>query len=176
MKLNELYELKCNEWSDIQHHLPKLKELSSQCNHVTEFGVRSGVSTIGLLSGQPKKLISYDIHPCPSFLWDVEEQTDFRFIQQDVLNTSIEPTDFLFIDTLHTYQQLSQELNLHSSKVRKWIGFHDTETFGLQGENYEGKIVEGLRKAIYEFLESNPQWRQVYHSKESNGFTLIEKL
>lgn len=175
MKLNELYDLKCNEWSDIYYHLPKLKELSSQSNHVTEFGVRGGVSTIALLSGQPQKLISYDIHPCPSFLWDVTESTDFRFIQQNVLNITIEPTDFLFIDTLHTYQQLSRELYLHSSNVRKWIAFHDTELFGLQGENYEGKVVEGLRKAINEFLESNPNWKQIYHTSENNGLTIIEK-
>lgn len=176
MVLNNLYEQKCNEVSDIYFHLPKLKELSSQSNHVTEMGVRSGNSTIALLAGEPQTLISYDVNPIPQYLLELKHKTNFQFNQKNVLNISIEPTDFLFIDTLHTYQQLSQELNLHSSKVRKWIAFHDTETFGLVGENYEGKVVEGLRKAIYEFLESNPNWKQIYHSKENNGLSVIERL
>jgi hypothetical protein len=31
-----------------------------------------------------------------------------------------------FIDTLHTGEQLRQELRLHSSRVRKYIVLHDT--------------------------------------------------
>lgn len=176
MELNKLYHEKCNEWSDIYYHLPKLKELSSQSTHVTEFGVRGGNSTIALLSGNPKTLISYDINPAPLFLFDLDKNTEFKFIQQNVLSVSIQPTDFLFIDTLHSYEQLSKELHLHSSKVRKWIAFHDTETFGLRGENYEGKIVDGLRKAINEFLEWNPSWKTIYQTSENNGLTIIQKL
>lgn len=176
MELNKLYQEKCNEVSDIYYHLPKLKELASQSNHVTEFGVRSGNSTIALLAGEPQTLISYDVNPAPHFLLSLKHNTNFQFNQKNVLHVTIEPTDFLFIDTLHTYQQLYQELNLHSSKVRKWIAFHDTETFGLVGENYEGKVVQGLRKAIYEFLEQNQNWNKIYHSSENNGLTVIEKL
>ena len=175
MQLDKLYQEKCNEVSDIYFHLPKLKELSSKSNHVTEFGVRGGNSTIALLAGEPKTLISYDVNPAPSSLLQLKHNTNFQFNQKNVLNVSIEPTDFLFIDTLHTYEQLSQELYLHGSKVRKWIAFHDTELFGLRGENYEGKHVEGLRKAIYEYIEHNP-WRQIYQTSENNGLTVIERL
>ena len=176
MELNKLYEQKCNEVSDIYYHLPKLKELSSKSNHVTEFGVRGGNSTIALLAGQPQKLISYDINPCPKFLWDIEENTDFRFFQKNVLNIEIDPTDFLFIDTLHTYEQLSQELKLHGSKVSKWIAFHDTKLFGMRGENYEGKEVDGLWKAIGEFLCENPNWYPCYITEENNGLAVIERF
>lgn len=176
MELNKLYQEKCNEQSDIYYHLPKLKELSSESNHVTEFGVRSGSSTIALLSGEPEVLISYDINPAPQYLLELKHKTNFQFNQKNVLNVTIEPTDFLFIDTLHNYEQLSRELNLHSSKVKKWIAFHDTETYGLVGENYEGKHLQGLRKAINEFLEWNPNWSMVYHTSKNNGLSVIEKL
>ena len=178
LNLEEKYKELCNTPSDINEHLPKLREIGEKVSHITEFGVRGGVSTTSLLASNPKKLICYDMNPIPNSLYELAEQTDvdFRFIQTNVLHTYIEPTEFLFIDTLHTYEQLSQELYLHSSKVSKYIAFHDTELFGLRGENYEGKFVEGLRKAINEFLQVNPQWKQVYQTSINNGLTIIEKL
>jgi len=41
--------------------LPILKKYASMCDYITEMGVEYGHSTIALLSGYPKKMISYDI-------------------------------------------------------------------------------------------------------------------
>lgn len=171
--LNNLYQQYCNTPSDINEHLPKLKELGEQCNHITEFGVRTGVSTLALLSSQPQHLISYDINPFSQYQMykSIQGITEFNFVQSDTLKINIEETDFLFIDTLHTYKQLSQELNLHHHKVRKWIALHDTHTFGENGEH--GEL--GLNYAVEIFLENNKEWSIVYKTNKNNGLTVLEK-
>jgi hypothetical protein len=51
--------------SDIHAHLLRLAQLARECNHVTEFGVRSGMSTFAFLHGLSNKsrpvLRSYDL-------------------------------------------------------------------------------------------------------------------
>ena len=53
--LEELFKKACSTESDINQHVSTLKEYSSfpfsGCRSVAEFGVRGGISTIGLLSG-----------------------------------------------------------------------------------------------------------------------------
>lgn len=173
-ELRNLYNKACLTHSDINYHLPKLKEIGEKVNHITEFGVRTGVSSIALLFSQPHTLISYDINPFEGFeeLFSVKGDTNYQFIQKSVLDTNIQETDFLFIDTLHTYDQVKQELELHSSRVRKYIGFHDTHLFGMNGETPNSK---GLNKAIIEFLDKNTQWSIIYNTSENNGLLVLEK-
>lgn len=172
--LQSLYHSYCLTHSDINYHLPKLKEIGEKVNHITEFGVRTGVSSVALLSSKPHTLISYDINPFnqSQLLDSLKGDTNYQFIQKSVLEIEIEETDFLFIDTLHTYDQLKQELELHSSKVRKFIAFHDTHLFGTNGELPN---TQGLNLAIIEFLNNNTQWSIIYNTSENNGLLVLEK-
>ncbi len=45
MKIIDIYNNLCNEKSDINEHLPTLKRYAEKCDHITEMGVRSVVST-----------------------------------------------------------------------------------------------------------------------------------
>jgi len=173
----EKYLKVCNISTDINEHLPTLKEYTEKCETVTEMGVRGIISTWAFLAGNPKKLVSYDIMH-PSFyggnlneVYEVAKDIDFRFIQENVLNVEIEPTDLLFIDTLHTYEQLSKELELHSGKVNKYIIMHDTTTFGDKGEN-----GLGLWYAIQEFLDKNKEWVIEARYTNNNGLTILRKV
>ena len=65
--LNEIYEKMCEKPSDINEHLPTLKKYASECDHITEMGVRTVVSTYALMMGKPKKLISIDITPIENY-------------------------------------------------------------------------------------------------------------
>ena len=47
--------------SDINEHIPTLIDYASECEHITEMGVRAITSTWAFLGAAPKKLISYDI-------------------------------------------------------------------------------------------------------------------
>ena len=160
--------------SDINEHVHALRSLAQRCEHVTEFGVRCGVSTVALLSGKPKTLRSYDLNGPPNLntLYSiVPPGTNWRFNTADTLEISIDPTDFLFIDTLHEYSQLSQELKLHGNKARKYIAFHDTVTFGIDGE----LGGHGLNRAIEEFQAENPHWVTMADFKNCNGLRVLRR-
>ena len=182
----------CNIDSDINLHLNTLRYYASQSKTIVEMGVRWVVSTWAFLEGHPKKLTSYDIvspeewkrgdRMSPVEEYAKENNIDFKFILQDVLTVKLPKTDLLFIDTWHVYDQLIQELNMHSSKVNKWIILHDTETFGEKGENSAYSIREkkeylGLKFAVNEFLQNNVDtWRLHEHYTFCNGLTILKRI
>lgn len=186
------YEIQKIIPSDINEHIPTLLKYAEECKHITEMGVRWVSSTWAFLYSKPNKLISYDIVRHEN-INEVEElskknELDFKFIEADVLKVEIEPTELLFIDTLHTYNQLIRELMLHSEKVSKYIVLHDTTTFGFKDEiNHETKsdIVkdlpiekEGLVKAVMDFLISPQGFNWVIHESynNNNGLTILKKI
>jgi len=174
ISLEDAYNKAANTPSDINEHVPTLKELASKCDHVTEFGVRTGVSTTGLLAAQPKRLVSYDLNDSPQAraLTNVKGKTEFDFIIGDSHNVDIEETDMLFIDTKHTGEHVYGELTRHHAKVKKWIAFHDTEIFGEKGEDGSPGLLHGLRR----FLKENPEWSVIRHDANNHGFTVISRL
>ena len=61
---------------------------------------------------------------------------------------------------------------MHPSKVKKYIGFHDTTTFAEVGEYKE----VGLWPAIEEFLSSNPEWVIAEKFENNNGLTILKRI
>jgi len=171
--IEQLYKERCEKVTDINQHLPLLRELAESVNHVTEFGVRFGNSTVALAAAQPMMLVSYDIEPIPK---DLEAKIvagmprfGFRFIQANVLEVEIEPTDMLFIDSHHTYKQLKEELRLHSGKVAKIIALHDTEFFAKVGQDGS---TPGLWQAVEEFMAGG-KFTNMDHYSNNNGLTVL---
>jgi len=171
MELEELYQERCEQTTDINEHLPLLRSLAAQVDHVTEFGVREGNSTIAFAVARPQMLISYDINPIPFLLEALLAHTGFRFIRANVLNVQIEPTDLLFIDTYHSCEQLRFELARHADKVRRFIVLHDTEAFGETGEDGN---KPGLAGAVKEFVEQGV-WQIHSELKNNNGLTVLAR-
>ncbi len=165
--------------SDIAEHLEVLRRFASTCQHVTEFGTRTGVSTTALLTAQPRKLVCYDLQRSreatilEAVAREPGRRTTLHFHQEDVLTAEIEPTELLFIDTLHTCEQMRQELARHAAKVSKYLVFHDTETFGQSGET---PGTQGIWPAIAEYLRQHPEWRLLLHRANNNGLTLLTRL
>jgi glycosyltransferase involved in cell wall biosynthesis len=175
--VKELYRRTCTTPSDIQAHLPTLRALARDCRHVTEFGTRMGTSTTAFLSASPAYLVCYDLQRLASV--EVLERaalqagkTRFVFHQADVRELEIGDTDLLFIDTWHVYEQLREELALHADKVRKYLVFHDTTTYGEQGETPGHR---GLWPAIKEFLQTNPDWTLAARYTHCNGLTILKR-
>lgn len=171
-KYNEL----CRTKSDINEHLPTIFKYAKMVSHITEFGVRRGVSTVAFLYSNPKELISYDISD-KKFSYKLFKQlippsTKFIFIKASTLEVEIKETDLLFIDTFHSYDQLSCELRLHGNKSKKYIIFHDTQTYGTIGMDNKDPA---LQKAIYEFIESNKWWFLKEEYENNNGLIIIER-
>ncbi len=188
-KVLDKYNGFCKQPSDINEHLPVLAKLAVECDHVTEMGVRAVVSTWALILGNPEVLRCYDIHKNRNIEEAIVEalaaSIDMKFIEADVLKVEIEETDMLFIDTLHQYSQLKKELALHAKKVKKYLAFHDVETYGVNGEPAEWQTPEimknyvkgdkGIMYAITEFMSENKEWKVKAHYKNNNGLLVLEK-
>ena len=163
--------------SDINENIHILYELAKECDTAVEMGVRTGVSTRAFLNTSVK-LLSFDVvlNPEVTKLFELARQKgkNAQYIQADVLDIEIEETDLLFIDTLHTYDQLKKELKLHGNQAKKYIVFHDTYTFGLKGETQIDN--KGLLSAIIEFMIKNPHWKFHKYTVNNNGFTVLKRI
>lgn len=161
--------------SDMVAHLPVLEYYASQCSHITELGVRNGQSTIAFLYGLPLDgvLESYDIEETKFVTWLKNKNLDkWRFHLQDTIAPSltINETDFIFFDSYHSYKQLSKELELHATKARKFLAFHDVASYATIGEN--GK-EEGVQRAIEEYISTNT-CKVVYRTNSCNGLLILQ--
>ena len=167
------YNFACTNRSDINEHIPVLTEYANSCEHVTEFGTRTGVSTWAWLASKAKTIRCFDIDKnVDSYLQPhrvamekhvPEKDFTFNCVSTIADKLEIEPTDLLFIDTDHTYEQCSKELKLHADKVKKFIIFHDTT------------LYPELNKAIEEFLNNNKNWNTREVLTNNNGLTVLER-
>lgn len=178
--IEEWYRARCASGSDINEHMPRLRELATQCDHVTEFGTRSGNSTIAFLAGLSARaedsgracvLESYDINaadvqpPACCAKWEFH-RADTRKLEV------ISETDLLFIDTLHDCEQVRAEL-MHAPKAKRWLVFHDTVLFGWREESTNG--LPGIMQAILEFLATDEghKWRVESHAVNNCGLLVL---
>ena len=171
LPIQELFRLAVSVKSDINEHCPKLRELASDCDTVVEFGHRPTVSTVALLAGQPKKFITYSTNP-PRNLADLKSaigSTRFEFRQGDSLSVEIPKCDLLFIDTKHTSSQLWAEFQRHLAKVTRYIVLHDTQIFGIRGEDGQDGLISAIRRLVNEY----PEWAIIYHTSANYGLTVL---
>jgi cephalosporin hydroxylase len=189
-KIFEIYLQQKENISDINQHIETLYDLGKECSHITEMGVRWVSSTWPFVYSKPDKMISYDIKKNPNIEKVIslceEYSINYEFEEKDVLEVEIEPTELLFIDTLHTYNQLIKELELHSNKVSKYIVLHDTTHFGRIDEviySHASDIIkksqttkQGLMTAIEDFLltELGQSWEIFRIYTNNNGLTILK--
>jgi hypothetical protein len=190
--LDQIIDTINNQPSDINEHIPTLIKYASECDHITEMGVRGIISTWAFLKGIPKKLISYDIQYTEHWGSDLSQvyeiakifNVDYQFKKENVLKIKIEQTDLLFIDTWHTYDQLKSELDIHSINAKKYIIMHDTTSFEYRDESdfsenaWENGATSGrgLWPAIEEFLDNSKDW--ILHERflNNNGLTILKRI
>lgn len=159
-------------------HMPLLRLLCHN-KRVVELGSRYGTSTLAILSALPAWLKSYDIRYRETLgrlqqLAD-EEGVSFTFQEADDLTITIPECDVLFIDTLHTGNQLRQELALHADKACEYIIGHDLVSFGYKDEIDVGSNTPGLIPVLEEFLEQHPEWESVAYWLNCNGLWCLTR-
>lgn len=189
-EIEEAFGHYCREPSDVREHLPLLRALAEDVSRndpaglapgwtIAEFGVRNVVSTWAFLAARPAKMVSVDIAPrneaierCADVCRDAGQS--WHFVQASTLELEPIQCDLLFVDTLHTYWQLSAELLRHEAGVRKWIALHDTETFGHSGED---GTLPGLQAAVAEFLQwQRGRWVHSLVRTNCNGLTVLRRV
>lgn len=175
LAIEQEYANRCTYQSDINELLPVLRALASTCRRVTEMGTRSGNSTIAFLAARPESLACYDIAECP-VVNELRPKAEalgvsLSFNQRDVLLTEIDPTDLLFLDTKHTHDQVLGELSMHGNKAERFIVLHDTETFGIVGEDQGPGIMEAMRW----WLRHNERWEVQARFEFNNGLVVLRR-
>lgn len=175
MNFEKEYQDACARDTDIHEHLPIISELTSQCNHVTELGVGWAQSTRAFLRHNIE-LHSYEFMPQPGIVEFFEQAKNagrnVTLHIDDTRKVEIAETDLLFVDSLHIYEQVQKELELHAGKARKYIGFHDTTTYADNGE-FGGR---GIWPAIQEFIDAHPEWQLVERRTNNNGLTILKRV
>lgn len=193
--IKEKYDYWCSTPTDINEHLPTIKKYADQCNHITEFGVylSKGSTWAFLMScaeNTSKVYFSYDDKKRlqAQETWNLvkDMNINWTFNENDTTKMPpIEETDLLLIDTEHVYDVISKELEIHASRVRKFIIFHDTVSrwdvsphpsspSWLADGNTSSPTI-GIGPAITEFLQGNPEWCIIEDRKNNNGLMVIAK-
>jgi hypothetical protein len=198
-QLKEQYAIHCLLPSDIHEHLPPLRRIARECASVTEIGVRSMVSTWGLLLGLAENhknkhsYVGIDLGLPPAGIFSLAQELAekngiaFYFVQGNDMDITIKPTDLLFIDTLHTYAHLTYELEKFSPMARKYIAMHDTSQphGSINDRSYKGDYSEyptfidrnkhGLWQAVTDFLERHPEWMLLERHTNNHGLTVLKR-
>lgn len=198
-ELTGIYEHHCRAVSDIYEHIPILRQLASECSSVVEIGIRTMVSSWGVLLGlteskaESKLYIGIDLAMPPAHNLHTAKrlaeahQIQFNFWQANDMSINIPVIDMLFIDSLHTYCHLTYELEKFSPNVRKYITLHDTsDPWGNVDEPYSGNYSEypahidrtkrGLWPAAEDFLARHPEWKLKERRLNNHGFTILERV
>jgi hypothetical protein len=194
------YQARCKEWSDINEHLPVLYEYTKKCSTVVECGVRTIVSSYAFANGlkeTPGNLLTM-VDPgaspdMPAFLNLCKlEGVNAQFFNESDLLCPLVKTDLLFIDTWHVYGQLKRELARWHSSVNKYIIMHDTTVDEWNGETIRlgwnaveqskkfgipvEEINKGLWPAVEEFLLLHPEWVIEKRLCNNNGLTILKRV
>jgi predicted O-methyltransferase YrrM len=165
---------RCARWSDINEHLPTLYDLA-RGKDVIELGVRSGNSTAAFLAAveQDGHLWSVDIDR-PRIPEDWFSSPHWTFIQGDDLHVAdqLPSVDIVFIDTSHTFEQTSAELDLYLPKIQRPGLFllHDTEV--VQPENTSDQPPCPVKVAVDGFCH-NYGFAWTNHTN-NNGLAVVE--
>lgn len=165
-------ELKNNR-SDINDHLQSIYQHVKGCNVAVSLGVSRGYSAFALLMGCQHHIT---IDPAPNqdalnLLSEYFGNKSKVMIQNTDEPIDLEEIDVLFIDYVHTSECVEREMKSHAHKVKKFIFFHDTSSFGDIGE--DGK--EGIKKPILDFLLEHDDWKIYYCENKNNGMIIIGK-
>jgi hypothetical protein len=170
--LQQIHDFLKSHPRDLDKHLDKIRELAAGAAHVTEIAKRRE-STVALASAQPRSLVSHNSESdplldrlaklCPAL---VRKPADRHGLP------TIEPTEVLWIDDVHTADRLGAQLAKYAPLVQRRILIRGTGAFG---ERAEGSDQPGLLVALRRFLRKHPEWSVIYHTVDQYGLTAISR-
>lgn len=159
--------------SDIYQHLEKVFQLTLGCNIAVCLGLARGEAAFALALSCNKVFV-LDENPSSEIETIVSEYftNKFKVLRQNTHEPiEFDEIDVLFIDSIHTAETVKNELIAHAHKVKKYIIFHDTYTFGNIGEDGG----EGILEPIANFMLENEEWKVISTENINNGMIILAK-
>lgn len=180
LTLEELYNARRHHQWSINEHMDALRRYAEECEVIVEFGTHVGFSTVAFLCGHPKEMHcwdveyhDYDLNPIAALA--AEAGIGFHFNHQSSLEAEFESCDLLFLDSLHDYAQVQQELASHGHKAKKYLIFHDTVERATTDETPSANEVQGIIPAINEYMALHPEWELAEHFEHQYGLTVYRR-
>ena len=156
--------------SDIQEHLLTLYDLALEINAKTVVELGAGQSTCAFIAAvNATEGQFYSIDVVPGSLAIEPRHHPITGDDLEVVKAWDKEIDFLFIDTLHTYEHTTRELDSWTESVRNGgiIAMHDTN--GVSG------AFPGCRAALDEFLGTHREEYSAVHYPNCNGLSVLRK-
>ncbi len=186
-KVEALYRGHAEGRTTMAAHLPRLRALAAGLPLAVEFGVKRGGSSSALLLGA-QHVLSYDLVETPQAReLEAAAGDSWEYRIGDSRTADVRACDLLLVDSLHTYAQVRAELQRWAGRVRRWLVFHDSVTFGSIGADGEtGRWLHagpppippealGIRPAVDELMIADDTWRIVSHETASHGLLVLER-
>jgi hypothetical protein len=160
--------------STISEHWDTLVKYGRLVHTVLEFG--AGFSTLAWLASAGH-VTSYDVEPLP-WMDRLQELAEGRLTAAVADDMLVEPreVDLLYIDTIHTYAQLSAELNRHGRHAGL-IVLHDVESFRDENAPLTRQYCpgdRGLMPAVREFCATFG-YKVLEHRYNQHGLLILER-
>lgn len=156
----------CEQHDAIQKYL-------KECDSYKELGTHQGGTAAAALLMKPKRveLVDLSMEKYRKYAKPIFEEyckkNNIELSIKEMDSTSQQAVsneyDMMLIDSWHIRKHLEKELALHSSKIRKYIIFHDTNA------------VKELQKCIEDFCLKNLEWSIIEQGKTNVGYTVIRK-
>lgn len=155
---------------------------ASRVKHVSIIGCGSGLSLLTAIAAKPEKICLYNnVNQDVAQFQDIcnSEGIEFQFQVMDSLAfpSVIQPTDLLYLDTIHEGHIKSSELRLHGDKVSRYILIPNTYTNAhdpQSGTTLPNNIQPcGLIHGINTFINESPSWHIWEHLYYEPGLTVL---
>ena len=158
---DDLYDRVRTSKGTIEQHMPTLRHLAEQCQHVTEF-TRTKGSTVALAAGLTGTLVSYntDTNRLVDEAAKLAPWATIARNQPEVV--PIQETDLLFLGGDRDAARLALELATYTN-VRRWIVLHDIARHSA------------LATVAAEFLKENPQWFVSTFDLKQGGLVVLSR-
>jgi len=179
------------------HGYAYLYELSEFCRKnavdtVRELGAFQGASASAFFEGGVSSVESIELDPrhlSSEIRSALEDLGSWKLRVESSVNSEAlwDEVDLTFLDTVHTYQHVAEELKVHSQTSKKFMAVHDTkypksvvkEVGKLDlGPHYQIITAEFCHKktvgrAVTDFVKMSGQWEMVLNSTSGSGLMII---
>lgn len=159
-------------WYEYPEYIRRLSYFLKHCDSYRELGTNQGGSaSVALL----EKLKYYELidksfnrfNSIKSHFDEYQTKNNIEICYREISSLEVKTdiiTDFILIDSVHTYNHVTKEIKLYEPLTKKYIMFHDTVGFPRVGQ------------AVRDFLNQTKNWKLIEEQLVTPGYMVIERV